>query len=191
MTLEELYKIILSDKPSDLIKENEEKIFEMIPELIVCKGFDQHNEWHIYDVYEHILYVVDGVKSDIVLRLAALFHDVGKPIKYTEDENKVGHFFGHWEESQRIFNEFANKYNIDKDITNKVSNLIYYHDLNVGQLDDSEIDKLIDIFGKDGMEDLYELKRSDLLAHSTKYHVRLDDYNNQFKYIMSRIESRR
>ena len=33
MTLDELYKILLSDNPSDSIKSNEERIFEIIPEL--------------------------------------------------------------------------------------------------------------------------------------------------------------
>ena len=76
--MEELFSILMQGKPSEHIKRNEDLIFDMIPELKVCKGFNQNNEWHIYDVYEHILHVVDNVDNDIVLRLTALFHDVGK-----------------------------------------------------------------------------------------------------------------
>ena len=81
----ELFKILLSDKPSDRIKNNEKEIFEFIPELKDCKGFNQNNDWHVYDVYEHILHVVDYVEEDLILRLTALFHDIGKPLSYTED----------------------------------------------------------------------------------------------------------
>lgn len=45
----------------------------MIPELEKCKNFDQNNPYHIYDVYEHILHVVDGVPQNIYVRLAAFF----------------------------------------------------------------------------------------------------------------------
>ena len=64
---------------------------------------EQKNIWHVYDVYEHILHVIDGVPNNITLRLAALFHDIGKPFVYKEDENGVGHFYGHWNKSKEIF----------------------------------------------------------------------------------------
>ena len=91
-----LFNILLSKEPSRLIKENEEYIFSIIPELKNTKGFNQNNLWHIYDVYEHILHVIDGVPGDLTLRLVALFHDIGKPFTYTVDENNVGHFYNHW-----------------------------------------------------------------------------------------------
>lgn len=94
--LEFLYQVLLSNKPSLLIKETEDVIFEMVPELQNCKGFNQNNEWHIYDVYEHILHVIDEVSPNINMRLAALFHDIGKPSVYIEDGQGVGHFHGHW-----------------------------------------------------------------------------------------------
>ena len=129
-----LKQILLQDKPSDYIRENSDKIFEMIPELKLCKGFNQNNIWHVYDVFEHILHVVDGVPKDLVLRMSALFHDVGKPFVYTEDENKVGHFYFHWNKSNDIFLSFASKYNLEDSFKNMVSNLILYHDINVDKL---------------------------------------------------------
>lgn len=59
-----LFNILLSDKPSELIKYHEEKIFLLITELEKSKGFNQNNEWHIYDVYEHILHVIDGAPNN-------------------------------------------------------------------------------------------------------------------------------
>ena len=184
MTLEELYKILLSDNPSSILKSREKELFYLIPELEKCKGFEQNNDWHIYDVYEHILHVVDNVNPNLVIRLAALFHDIGKPFSYKEDENGTGHFYGHWEEAQKIFIEFANKYNIDGNICNRVSQLIYYHDINLSKLNSTELRKIMDIFGNEGIIQLFELKRADLFAQNEKYKYILTEYDVQQEKIL-------
>ncbi len=188
MDIEKLYNILLSDKPSDNILASEKEIFLLIPELENCKGFNQNNEWHIYDVYEHILHVIDNVPSNLNLRLAALFHDIGKPLTYTQDEKGIGHFYGHWEKSKEIFDSFANSHNIDKSLSNLVSNLIYYHDVNISKLSDKELNVLYDKFGIEGIKMLYELKKADLLAQNNKYHYLLEDYKNQKEKILSKYK---
>lgn len=185
MTIEELYKILLTDKPSDIFKNKEKELFSLIPEFKICKGFEQNNEWHIYDVYEHIMHVVDNVSANIILRLSALFHDLGKPSSYKEDENGIGHFRGHWEISQKLFDKFADEHNIDDIIRDRVSNLIYYHDVNLSKLSDDELKSIKDIFGKDGIKQLFELKRADLLAQNKKYYYILDEYKNLEKRLLS------
>ena len=187
MNIVKLFEMLLSDKPSDVIKNNEDKIFLLIPELSLCKGFNQNNEWHIYDVYEHILKVVDNVPPNIILRLAALFHDIGKPESYFEDENKVGHFYGHWEKSKEIFDSFSSKFLIDKSIKESVSKLIYYHDMNITKLSLDEINKLFETFKIEEIKMLYQLKRADLLAQNKKYHYLLNEYDKQEKKILLRI----
>ena len=186
MPIENLYHILLSDKPSVLLKNNEEELFSLIPELEICKGFKQNNDWHIYDVYEHILHVVDNTSSNLVLRLAALFHDVGKPNSYTIDEMGVGHFYGHFEESQKIFDKFAIKHNIDKDLKDIVSSLIFYHDINVLKISDDILTLMIKKLGFNGIEQLFELKRADLLAQNKKYHYILNDYDKQMSLLISK-----
>ncbi len=101
-----LRDILLSGNSSEMIRSNEDEIFKIIPELSKCKNFKQSNIWHIYDVYEHILHVIDGVPRSIDLRLAALFHDIGKPYIYIDDENGIGHFYNHWNKSKEIFDSF-------------------------------------------------------------------------------------
>ncbi len=173
MNLELFYKILLCDKPSKLIKENENYFFKLIPELKKCKGFNQNNPWHIYDVYEHILHVIDDVRNDLVLRITALFHDVGKPYVYKEDNNHIGHFYNHWNKSNEIFLKFAKKYNLDKKLINQISNLIIYHDMNL-DIETKELSKIIDNIGIENIELLYEIKKSDLKAQNSKYHYILD-----------------
>jgi tRNA nucleotidyltransferase (CCA-adding enzyme) len=184
MNYDQLKDILLSNKPSNLIKENEEEIFNLIPELYFTKGFDQKNKWHIYDVYDHTLNVIDNVPCCLSVRLAALFHDLGKPFTYTEDDNNVGHFYGHWDKSKEIFEEFSKKNNIDEEIKNLVSNLIFFHDKNLSKSSNDEIKEIVNILGLDGIVMLYELKQSDLLAQNSRFHYLLDELENQKKKIL-------
>ena len=176
MNFQNFIYTLLSEKPSFYISKNEEQLFKLIPELKVCKGFNQNNDWHIYDVYDHTLSVIDNVSPNFYLRLAALFHDIGKPLSYTEDENGVGHFYGHWIKSKEIFDKYADKYNLDDYTKSIVSNLILYHDIRIPKLSENEIDELLNIFEPNEIEMLFELKRADLLSQNSKYHYLLDDY---------------
>ena len=190
MVIEELYDLLQEDKPSNDLRKYESELFALIPELEVCKGFEQNSDWHIYDVYEHILHVVDNVSSDLVLRLAALFHDIGKPFSYTEDENGIGHFYGHWVVSKKIFDLFSDKYGIDENISNRVSDLILYHDLDIFSLNESDLDKFLQKFDENSIMQLYELKKADLLAQNEKYYYILDRYEVQKKKILIRVENK-
>lgn len=143
-----LISILSQDKPSVFIRNNSDEIFKIIPELSICKDFNQNNIWHVYDVFENILHVVDGVPNNLILRIVALFHDIGKPSVYKENENGVGHFFVHWDKSNEIFCIFAEKYGLEENVKKLVSNLILYHDLNIDKLNDEKLDELINIFDK-------------------------------------------
>ena len=66
-----------------------------IPELKPMIGFDQRSPHHAYDLYTHVARVVAGVPGDLVLRWAALLHDVGKVPTFTMDETGRGHFRDH------------------------------------------------------------------------------------------------
>lgn len=48
-----------------------------VPELARLKGLVQ-NRYHAKDAWEHTLHVVSNTPSELLLRLAALFHDIGK-----------------------------------------------------------------------------------------------------------------
>src|SRR5699024_7029683 len=65
------------------------------PELLDSVGFDQKNPHHDKDVFLHSLCVLDNVSQTLDLRLAALFHDIGKPHCFTLDDENIGHFYGH------------------------------------------------------------------------------------------------
>jgi len=182
-----LFEILLVENPGLALKENEDYLFSLIPDLAKCKGFEQNNCWHIYDVYEHILKVVDGVSSNLTVRLAALFHDIGKPYVYTKDELGVGHFCGHWNKSKEIFMSFAKEYNLNEDLVKTVFKLIIYHDLNFENISDAMENVILNGFTKEELMMLFELKESDLLAQNEQFHHLLDNYKKQKSRLLCRI----
>ena len=188
MTITDLYQILLEEKPSINIKEKEEDIMVLIPELKECKGFKQNSIWHNKDVYNHILSTIDNTPNHLILRLSALFHDIGKPLCYTEDENKTGHFYEHWLKSEAIFLKFAENNKIDTNIKNLASKLIRYHDLNIRKLNNESINKLITIFTKEELILLFQLKRADLLAQNESFHHLLEKDRQQEIKILTRYK---
>lgn len=52
----------------------------ILPEIETCYGVEQPAEYHNYDVYWHSLRACDAAPAgNLILRLAALLHDIGKP----------------------------------------------------------------------------------------------------------------
>ena len=184
MKYSELKDLLVSDHIYDCLKIHEEALFQLIPELKVCKGFDQKNSWHIYDVYEHILHVVAGVEPEITIRVATLFHDIGKPLAFTQDENGIGHFWGHWEHSRDIFNSYVDRLALTEEDASLIENLIYYHDINVGKMADEQISEMVEKIGRKHIKKLFAIKRADLLAQSEQYHGILADIQAQEQAVL-------
>jgi poly(A) polymerase len=89
---EELRLMLTSPRPRLAIEllDAGELLESVLPEVAACKGVQQSG-YHTHDVLGHTLLTVERVPPDLVLRLAALFHDVGKPSTATPD----GAFSGH------------------------------------------------------------------------------------------------
>lgn len=51
----------------------------IMPELAEGRGVAQKPQYHRYDVLHHCFHTVDCIGPELILRLAALLHDVGKP----------------------------------------------------------------------------------------------------------------
>jgi putative nucleotidyltransferase with HDIG domain len=68
---------------------------QFAPELVAMQGLEQ-GSYHHEDVWRHTLTVVRNVPpGDIVLALAALLHDVGKPATRSTDAKGAIRFFAH------------------------------------------------------------------------------------------------
>lgn len=187
MSIDELVADILAKTPSKWIKKDQEKIFELIPDLKKCVGFDQKSKWHPYDVFEHTMHVIDNTPMALNVRFAALFHDLGKVYTFVVDENGVGHFPEHYIKSLEIFNEFAKKHDLEKKFSksfvDSIKVLILYHDKKFDK-DEQALSDLINKIGGYNAVALIMLKKADLLAQSEEYHYLLDEYDQQLNSLM-------
>lgn len=66
----------------------------IMPELIPLFDMGQ-SEYHFGTAWEHTIAVVDKMPDDILLRMAALLHDIGKTTAQKHDENGNIRFPGH------------------------------------------------------------------------------------------------
>ena len=91
---DELSKILVSDEPSGAFKIMEKTgiLRDFLPELADCRGVAQADRrgFHEFDVLDHSLYACDGSpKNNAVVRLAALFHDIGKKDAKTTERVEI------------------------------------------------------------------------------------------------------
>lgn len=126
-------QIILSSKPSRYLKimHDTNLLGELIPELDMCYGMQQNKKYHKYDVFTHCLVACDSAYPNIVLKLAALFHDIGKATTYKEivleDGSIKGTFYNHEVAGAKIVKRILRRFQYDKEIISAVSNLVYNH----------------------------------------------------------------
>lgn len=125
---DEFFKIILSDNVRDgLEKLASLGFFKMfIPEIENCIGFEQ-NRFHKHDVFVHTLDVVELTDKDLLLRLAALFHDVGKPPSLTVDGDGERHFYLHEKIGADMLGEISERLRFSKQLSDGLKTLTYTH----------------------------------------------------------------
>lgn len=97
-----------------------------IPELIPSIGCEQ-NSWHLYDVFEHTMHVLDNAPFDLIVRLAALFHDIGKPGTVSVGDDGERHFYKHELLSQDLCKVAMTRLKFSTDEINNVSLLVALH----------------------------------------------------------------
>ena len=115
-------------KGQSISEDEEQIIFEIIPELLDEKDFLQNNPWHIYDVWNHTKKVFENSKVDTEIRLVLLLHDIGKPHSYQDDENGIRHFRGHSQKSAEISEEILKRLGYSENEIAEICFLIANHD---------------------------------------------------------------
>lgn len=166
---EEFFKILLSKKPSRGIRLMKElDILETIlPELKPTFGFEQQNPYHDKNVFDHTLCVVDNVSNILEIRLAALFHDIGKPHTFTIDENGIGHFYGHDDVGVHMTKEILTRLKCPNDLIKGVLLLIGDHMTKGKDMKDKGLKRLISRVGEDRIFHLMELQKADRMCTSS------------------------
>ncbi|MDR1933423.1 MAG: HD domain-containing protein [Spirochaetales bacterium] len=160
----EIENILESEKPSEsfAIMSDTGVLDLILPELAACRGVIQR-EMHSFDVFTHSILACDGiVVADPGLRLAALFHDIGKApaLRFTEDGEP--RFFGHEAESARLTQGILLRLKFPNALIRRVTHLIAQHMFSYDcRWTDAAVRRFIIRVGKENLEDLFTLRLAD------------------------------
>ena len=84
-----LKRVLTSEFRTNVLTEYSNLMFNMIPHLETTYGLGQYNDEHKYDVYKHTIETLNNLDEydDIVLIMATILHDIGKPQTLCYDVN--------------------------------------------------------------------------------------------------------
>jgi putative nucleotidyltransferase with HDIG domain len=168
---DEVDKILASPVPSRafLLMEKTGLLELFIGELSACRGVEQKG-FHSFDVLDHCLYACDYAAANGYsreLRLAALFHDVGKPQTRQKDKSGVWTFHRHEEKSSEICRKILERLRYSNAAINEVCHLIKEHMFFYTEdWSDSAVRRFIARIGESNLENMYRLRRADAFAFS-------------------------
>ena len=167
---DELLKMLMGSKPSKglALMDRLGIMPHVLPELAEMKGVEQRSDFHHKDVFHHTLEVVDKtarVSDKLKLRLAALFHDVGKPSTKEFDDNVGWTFHRHDQVGAEMMEAIARRLRISKEVKSYIQKMIRLHlrpiFLASNEVTDTAIRRLIVQAGED-LDDLFQLSFADI-----------------------------
>jgi tRNA nucleotidyltransferase (CCA-adding enzyme) len=170
---DEFIKIIRSPHPAIgigfLVKLG---LMEMIiPELL--EGIDcEQGGAHRYDVFEHLVQALQHAADknySTLIRLAALFHDIGKPRTKRPGKNKPT-FYGHEVIGARMTEAIMKRLKFPKKDTEFVVTMVRYHMFfsDTEQITLSAVRRLIQNVGKERIWDLMTIRECDRVGMAKK-----------------------
>ena len=162
----ELMKLVTSPHPEYLRLAWENGITaQILPEFDRAMEMPQNHPHHVYSVGEHTLHGMMAVAPEKSLRLAMLFHDLGKPLCHSVDETGLDHFYGHGELSGEIAETVLSRLKFDNATKEQVTKLVLYHDYPMGETYKS-VRRAASRIGPELFPLLFSIKEADLAAQS-------------------------
>jgi tRNA nucleotidyltransferase (CCA-adding enzyme) len=168
---DEILKMLQAPRPSrgfEVLRRS--GLLEIIlPELAACVAVPQ-NRYHAYDVYFHTLYSTDAAPPvKPAVRLAALFHDVGKPATRAERENGDATFYNHQFESARLTEAAMTRLRFSRDLTDRVAHLVKNHMFDYRpEWTDATVRRFVRTVGLENVADLFDLRIADNQGNGLK-----------------------
>jgi len=171
---EEFDKILLSDTPQKGIQllKKYKLLPYLIPEITAIYDLEQ-NKYHHLDVFNHTLEVVSHTKKNLVLRLAALLHDIGKGAAFSCSRGEI-HFYNHESKGAELSEIILNRLKYSRKNVKLVSKLVANHMKlkNAGVHGEKTSDKFLRKLICDWSGDLsllLKLIHADNLSHAPEY----------------------
>ncbi len=166
---DEFVKIINSDNAYDgVIRLQETGLLKhIIPELLEGVGVEQ-NLHHIYTVWEHLVKALkySAEKNySLDVRLASLFHDIGKP-KSKRGAGRNSTFYGHEVIGAKMVAEIMSRLKFPKDQAEKIIKLVRYHMFyyNPEEVTESSVRRLLTKISLENIEDLIKVREADRIG---------------------------
>ncbi len=163
---QEIVKIVGAPRPSAALRLlSDVGLLDVIcPELEECKKTPQ-DKVAAQDVFEHSLATVDATPAgDLVLRLAGLFHDIGKPETFAD-----GHFHQHEFVGEFKARQILRRWKFDKETVAEVAHLIRNHMFwYETHWTDSAVRRFIRKIGLDYIPALFALRRADNIGSGAR-----------------------
>ncbi len=170
----EFDKLLCGPATVDVLRQHRDVIAHIIPEIRPMFDLDQKNAYHIYDVWEHSLQVIDNIPAEPQLRLSAFFHDIGKPPTMTvvpndkPDYPEWGHFYGHEAAGSEITNAVLRRMKYDNATRETVCKVIDAHKI-VFQPTERHARRLLAKLGEEHLRMLIQLELADVKSQNPIY----------------------
>ena len=179
----ELSKLLVSDHPERLLAAYRTGVTKVIlPEFDRMMETPQNHPAHRENVGMHCLSTTDFVtgvsefapeggfsENDFrVLRLAAVFHDVGKPACRETDADGIDHFKGHAQVGATEVKKILQRLKTDNYTMDTVTRLVQYHDYPF-LAEEKAVRRAMNKIGPELFPMLFVLRTADLLAHNEPY----------------------
>src|SRR5574344_2874173 len=176
---DELIKILLSCKPSLSLKLLEQTgiMALFMPEFSVCRGCLQADVrgFHEFDVADHLFYACDGARNPeqtdtqdnlLIVRLAGLLHDIGKPASRTTElwqGNEIIHFHGHETTGAAITRKLLTRLRFPTATVETVTHLVKEHMFYYEPIwSDAAVRRFIVRIGLENMANLFAVRVADI-----------------------------
>lgn len=187
---EEFNKILTSPRPDLGVKllTFSGLMQHIVPELYDTIGVSQ-NEHHSEDVFNHIMSVVKNTPPELIPRMSALFHDIGKPATRSVGADGRVHFYDHEDVGAEMSKKVLQRLKYSNDIISSVSNIVSNHMRlkSAGDdgtaMSDKALRKFVVAMGTD-LDSALHMIHADNISHSET-----SSMPNQTKNIVSRLQT--
>ena len=170
---DELVKIIMTPNSAKgiILLEELDLLRYVLPELREGLGVGQ-NKHHIYTVFEHnvrALAYTAGEDYSLVVRTAALLHDVGKP-KVKAGDGPDSTFYNHEYVGAKLAVRALDRLRFSKDFIEAVSHLVRSHMFyyNVGEISPAGVRRFLVRVGPENIDDLLKVREADRIGSGVK-----------------------
>ena len=174
--LGELSKLLLGSRPLKALRLARDTgvLVALLPELGPSIGFDQESAYHGLTVDEHTFSVVQAAAdagAPLRVRLAALFHDAGKPLVAWRGRDGRLHYYArsgmsersHEQVSAELTRDALSRLRYPTDLRRRVVQIVRHHMLSP-RGDGARARRLLSRYGDELTFDLLDHKQADLLG---------------------------